>query len=326
MPATVIVLAGGLSHERDVSLRSGRRVATALRGVGFEVVETDINSDLISLVENTPDPVVFPMLHGETGEDGSLREVLSLLEVPFVGATGASSRIAFDKSIAQRILAHHGFTVPRQVALPHEIFRELGAQSLMSALAHRIGFPMMVKPARSGSALGASKVDSLDQLPSAMVAAYAYGKIAVVEEYIEGIEVAIPVFDQESGPVALPAVEIRPDSGVYDYASRYTAGATRFITPAQLPDEVAQRAANLAVAGHQFFQIDHLSRADMIIRDGVPYLLEINVAPGMTETSLVPLALEAAGLDLGEVCAGLVRQAQDRQAAKQRDQQESDSA
>lgn len=321
MPATVIVLAGGLSHERDVSLRSGRRVATALRNTGFEVIESDLNSELVSLIEGTDNPVVFPMLHGEAGEDGALREVLRLLDVPFVGATGAASRVAFDKSIAQPILAHHGFHVPRQVALPHEIFRELGAQSLVAALADRIGFPMMVKPARSGSALGCTKVDSLDQLPSAMVAAYAYGQIAVVEEYIDGIEVAIPVFDRGDGPVALPAVEIRPDSGVYDYASRYTAGATRFITPAEVPDEVAERAAAVAVAGHEFFQIEHLSRADLIIRDGIPYLLEINVAPGMTETSLVPLALEAAGLDLGEVCAELVRLAPSRLASSTQHQE-----
>lgn len=321
MPATVIVLAGGLSHERDVSLRSGRRVATALRGAGFEVIETDLNSQLVSIVDGAENPVVFPMLHGETGEDGSLREVLSLLDVPFVGATGAASRVAFDKSIAQPILAHHGFHVPRQVALPHEIFRELGAQSLVAALGERIGFPMMVKPARSGSALGCTKVDSLEQLPSAMVAAYAYGQIAVVEEYIEGVEVAIPVFDRGDGPIALPAVEIRPDSGVYDYASRYTAGATRFLTPAEVSDEVAERAAAVAVAGHEFFQIEHLSRADLIIRDGVPYLLEINVAPGMTETSLVPLALEAAGLDLGDVCAELVRLAQSRLAGSTQHQE-----
>jgi len=309
MPPTVIVLAGGLSHERDVSLRSGRRVATALRNEGHQVIESDLNSELLSTIASVPNPVIFPMLHGETGEDGSLREVLTLLDVPFVGTGGASSRIAFDKSIAQPILAHQGFTVPRQIALPHEIFRELGAKALIEAMGEQIGFPMMVKPARSGSALGCTKVTDIDEVPSAMVGAYAYGQVAVVEEYIEGTEVAVAVLDRGDGPQALPAVEIRPDSGVYDYAARYTAGSTRFLVPAELDPEVARRAADVAVAGHKYFNLAQLSRADMIIRDGVPYLLEINVAPGMTETSLVPLALEAAGLDLGKVCSDLVQHA-----------------
>ncbi|MGJ3508443.1 D-alanine--D-alanine ligase family protein [Enemella sp. A6] len=313
MSPTVIVLAGGLSHERDVSLRSGRRVATALRNEGYDVIESDLNSDLLNTIASVDDPVIFPLLHGETGEDGSLREVLGLLGVPFVGAGGASSRVSFDKSIALPILAHQGFTVPAQVALPHEIFRELGARALIEAMAERIGFPMMVKPARSGSALGCSKVNTIDEVPAAMVGAYAYGQVAVIEEYIDGTEVAIAVLDRGDGPEALPAVEIRPDSGVYDYAARYTAGSTRFLVPAELDPDVARAAAEVAVAGHEHFGLVQLSRADMIIRDGVPHLLEINVAPGMTETSLVPLALEAAGLDLGQVCSDLVQHARRHQ-------------
>ena len=309
-PSSVVVLAGGLSHERDVSLRSGRRVAQALRGQDLDVIETDIDSTLIDRLTAAGDTVVFPLLHGEAGEDGSLREVLALLEVPFVGAIASASRIAFDKSIANRVVAEAGVATPVQVALPHETFRELGAASLVTALGEQIGFPMMVKPAKGGSALGCTKVTSADQLPSAMVAAYSYGQVAVVESFVEGTEVTVAVVDRGDGPEVLPAVEIRPESGVYDYAARYTAGQTRFICPAQLDDTVADRVAKAALRVHEALGLSDLSRTDLIIsEDGTPYFLETNVAPGMTETSALPLAVEAAGWHLGETCAALVRSA-----------------
>ncbi len=305
---TVVVLSGGLSHERDVSLRSGRRVSTALRSRGVEVVECDVDSTLVNRLAELPDAVVFPLLHGETGEDGSLREVLALLRVPFVGSVASASRVAFDKSIATTVIADAGIRTPTQVALPHEIFRELGAQALVKALGEQLGFPMMVKPSRSGSALGCSKVVRPEQLPSAMVGAFAYGPVAVVEQFIEGTEVAVSVVDRGTGPAALPAVEIRPDSGVYDYTARYTAGATRFLCPAEVSDQVATACAELALRVHEVLGLRDLSRTDIIITpDGEPVFLEANVAPGMTETSSVPLAIEAAGWSLGKACADLVR-------------------
>ena len=312
----VVVLAGGLSHERDVSLRSGRRVSQALRSRGVEVVESDVDSALLPRLGDMPGAVVFPVLHGETGEDGALREVLALLDVPFVGSVGSACRVAFDKSIATTVVADAGLAAPRQVALPHEIFRELGASELVRAMGEQIGFPMMVKPSRSGSALGCSKVSRAEELPAAMVGAYAYGPTAVVEHFVEGREVAVAVVDRGDGPTALPIVEIRPDSGVYDYAARYTAGATRFLCPAELGDEVAGRCSALALQIHDVLGLRDLSRTDMIVtNDGDPVFLEVNVSPGMTETSLVPLAIEAAGWSLGEMCADLVRVAAGRTEA-----------
>ena len=305
---TAVVLSGGLSHERDVSLRSGRRVAMALRARGVEVVESDVDSNLIGLLGSLPQAVVFPVLHGEAGEDGALREVLALLGVPFVGSVGAACRVAFDKSIATTVVAESGVATPTQVALPHEIFRELGAQALMAALADQIGFPMMVKPSRGGSALGASKVTRPEELPSAMVGACAYGSVAVIEQFVPGVEVTVTVADRGDGPTALPVVEIRPDSGVYDYAARYTAGATRFLCPAELDPVVAEACATVALRVHDVLGLRDLSRTDLIVTpDGVPTFLEVNVAPGMTETSAVPLAVESAGWSLGKMCADLVR-------------------
>lgn len=158
MPGSVLVLAGGLSHERDVSLRSGRRVAEALRGTGMEVVERDVDAGLLPSLRGDRPACVLPMLHGETGEDGAIREILELLAIPYVGATPSASRAAFDKPVAKTVVARAGLHTPESVCLPHETFRELGAADLMAALVERLGLPMMVKPARSGSALGFSVV------------------------------------------------------------------------------------------------------------------------------------------------------------------------
>lgn len=314
MSDNVIVLAGGLSHERDVSLRSGRRVAQALRDTGHTVLEADVNASLLDTIASVEDAVVFPVLHGGAGEDGALRSVFDLLGVPYVGSTGPASRIAFDKAVSTPLMASHpaGFRTPRQSSLPHDMFRELGAANLIAALGEQIGFPMMVKPARSGSALGCTKVDATSELPAAVVGAFSYGDIAIVEEFIEGVEVAVSVVDLGDGPRALPAVEIRPRSGVYDYTARYTAGETRFVTPADITDEEAARCAELALAAHAALGLRDLSRTDIIIRDGEPVFIEVNVAPGMTETSLLPLAIEASGEPFATVCSALVSVARRR--------------
>lgn len=305
---TVIVIAGGLSHERDISLRSGRRVTQALGQAGHTVLEADVGAELVPSLQSAETPVVVPMLHGGMGEDGALREVLALLKVPFVGATGSASRLAFDKSIATKVVNAAGVKVTDQVALPHDIFRELGAPALMQALGDRLGYPLMVKPSRSGSALGALCVSDQEGLATALIGAYAYGPVAIVEQFIKGTELAVTVLDVDGELTALPPVEIRPASGIYDYEARYTAGATRFVTPAELPDDALMAAQELALASHRALGLRHLSRVDMVVgEDGTPVFLEANVAPGMTETSLSPLAFEAAGMDLGGVFSSLVQ-------------------
>ncbi len=303
----VLVLAGGLSHERDVSLRSGRRVAEALRGVGLEVVERDVDATLMSFLREERPSCVVPMLHGETGEDGALREVFELLDLPYVGSVPAACRTAFDKPTAKSIVTRAGLATPPSVCLPHETFRELGAAAVMEALIARLGLPLMVKPAQSGSALGCGVVSRPEELPAAMVNAFAYGDVALLERFVVGTEIAVPVLDDGTGPRAWPAVAIRPDGGVYDYTARYTAGATEFEVPAPLPDELTAECARVALAAHESLGLRDLSRSDLLVGDdGTVWFLEVNVAPGFTETSLVPLSVAAAGADLGEVCANLV--------------------
>jgi D-alanine-D-alanine ligase len=309
-PGRVLVLAGGLSHERDVSLRSGRRVLEALRSVGVEADVRDVDSSLVPLLRSDPPACVFPLLYGESGEDGTLRELLDLLGVPYVGSRPASSRLAFDKPIAKEVVARAGLATPDSVTLPHETFREVGAAALMGALIDRLGLPLVVKPTRGGSALGCSIVHESAQMPGAMVGCFAYGPFALVERFVPGTEVTVPVVDAGAGPAALPVVEIRPVSGPYDYSARYTAGSTEFVVPAKLEPEVTDELARTAVAAHGALGLQDLSRADFIVDDqDRPWFLEANVAPGMTETSLLPLSVEAAGLDLGRVCADLVRTA-----------------
>jgi D-alanine-D-alanine ligase len=303
----VLVLAGGLSHERDVSLRSGRRVAEALRDAGLEVEVRDVDAGLLRLLEEDPPDCVVPLLHGETGEDGAVREVLELVGLCYVGSRPAASRAAFDKPVAKSLVARAGVATPRGLTLPHETFRELGAAAVMASIVSAVGLPLVVKPARGGSALGFSAVRDAAALPAAMVGAYAYGATALVERLVEGTEVAVPVVDTGAGPRALPVVGIEPDGGVYDYTARYTAGSTRFEVPAKLPDDLLEECARVAVRVHESLGLRDLSRSDLIVdRDGTVWFLEVNVAPGLTETSTVPLSVTAAGLDLGSLMNELV--------------------
>lgn len=310
-----LVLSGGLSHERDVSLRSGRRVSEALRTVGVEVEERDADARLIPALQEDPPSAVFPLLHGIAGEDGAIREVLDLLGTPYVGSTAEACRSAFDKPVAKTIVRAAGVCTPAAVVLPHETFRELGARTVLDRIVDRLGLPLVVKPARGGSALGCSVVRTIEDLPTAMVSCFAYGEVALLESFVPGTEVAITVLDTGDGPRALPAVEIVPDGGIYDYAARYNAGATEFVAPARLSDEAAAACAAAALAAHRALGLRDLSRTDLIVdADGVPWFLEVNVAPGMTETSLVPLAVESAGLELGVVCRDLLQIAASRAA------------
>jgi len=306
----VVVLAGGLSHERDVSLRSGRRVSEALRDAGTDVDVRDVDADLLRLLREDPPDCVLPLLHGETGEDGAVREVLELVGLPYVGSRPPACRAAFDKPVAKAVAARAGISTPASVTLPHETFRELGAAAVMDAIVASVGLPLIVKPARGGSALGCTAVRDAGALAAAMVNAFAYGDTALVERLVEGTEVAVPVIDDGTGPRALPVVSIEPDGGVYDYAARYTAGSTEFNVPAKLSDEVAAECARVAVAAHEALGLRDLSRSDLIVdADGTVWFLEVNVAPGLTETSTVPLSVTAAGLDLGALVADLVRAA-----------------
>jgi D-alanine-D-alanine ligase len=311
----VLVLAGGLSYERDVSLRSGRRVLGALRGAGLQASVRDADVSLLPYLQADPPSAVVIALHGATGEDGSLRGVLDLCGVPYVGCDARASRLAWDKPSAKSMLRERGIPTPDWVALPHDRFSELGAVAVLDRIADRLGLPLMVKPAQGGSGMGAAVVRDAAALPAAMVGCFAYDSTALVERYVPGVDVAVSIVDLGDGPQALPAVEIVPRDGVYDYAARYTAGLTTWHAPARLSPSVAARVAETALAAHGALGLRDLSRVDLIVdASGEPEVLGINVSPGMTETSLLPLAVQAAGWDFGKMLATLVGRAVARTA------------
>ena len=306
----VAVLSGGLSHEREVSIRSGRRLSAALRSVGVTVEEWDADSSLLTRLRNSRPDAVVVALHGGEGENGSVQAILEMLGVPYVGTDSRACRRAWDKPTAKAELARAGLTTPEWVVLPHATFRELGAQPVLDAMVSTLGLPLMLKPDQGGSALGAQVVRDAAELPAAMVGCLAYGDTVLAEQFISGVEVAVTVVDGPDGPTALPAVEIVPETGVYDYTARYTAGLTDFHAPARLEAASAKAVGELAVAAHRLLGLRDVSRTDAVVaEDGTVYFLEVNVSPGLTETSLLPMAVEAAGQSLGEIYAGLIERA-----------------
>lgn len=307
---TIVVLAGGLSHERDVSLRSGRRVSDSLAPHGIEVVMRDPDATLLEYLQTSRPDVIWPALHGASGEDGALRGLIEFLGLPFVGSRADASRLAWDKPTAKVVVGRAGVPTPPSITLPRDTFRELGAAAVLDVVAAELPVPVVVKPAQGGSAQGVSIVDSLDELPRAMVNAYTYSDVALIEQKIVGTEIAVSIIDTGDGPVALPAIEIEPISGVYSFEARYTAGETRFYAPARISDEIAARAAEVAITAHTALGLRHISRIDLIVDGaGTPWFLEASTLPGLTETSLFPLALEAAGHDVGWVYSALAEAA-----------------
>jgi D-alanine-D-alanine ligase len=312
---SVVVLAGGISHERDVSLRSGRRVADALTAAGHRVVLRDPDASLLPFLANERPDVVFPALHGSSGEDGSLLDLLAGLGIAVVGSTGAAARRAWSKAVASSLVSAAGLAVPDSIVLSHESFRELGAASVLEVVRERLEGDLVVKPVSGGSAQGVSIVDHPDGLPRAMVEAFTYADVAVVEHRVFGTEIAIAIVDTGDGPRALPAVEIEPTAGVYSFQARYNAGETTFYAPSRLDDSVIAAASDAAILAHRTLGLRDLSRVDFIVdRDGRPWFLEANVLPGLTETSLVPLAIEASGSQASVLYSELVRRAHARAA------------
>ena len=264
---------------------------------------------LANIRKDKPD-VIWPVLHGASGEDGALRDILALTGVPFVGATAQGARLAWDKSIAKILVEREGVQTPASITLPKDAFRELDAQGVLKTVAASLALPVVVKPAKSGSAQGVTIVRKADQLSRAMIDAYVYCDVAIIERYVEGTELAISIIDLGAGPIALPAVEIQAIAGHFGYQERYTAGETNYFVPARIKKTVAERAANMAIAVHEILGLRHLSRIDMIVDNkGVAWFLEANVLPGLTETSLLPQAVTAAGHSLGEVYLSLAQAA-----------------
>jgi D-alanine-D-alanine ligase len=291
-------------------LRSGRRVAEALRETGCEVQIADLDTGLIPLLSGSPGhpapDIVWPLLHGASGEDGSVRDVLELLGLPYLGSDPRASRAAWNKTVAKTVASRAGIATPRYVTFPQTLFQELGANFLLDVIVERFEMPAVVKPVHGGSALGVNLVEQPDHLGRALMECYSYGDVALVERAVRGTELAISVVDLGQGPIALPAVEIATD-GPYNYDARYNPGRAQFFAPARLSEADAARAAEMAVAAHEALGLVRVSRTDaMLDAQGTLWFLEANVAPGMQETSLLPQAALAAGHHLPQLYRDLV--------------------
>jgi D-alanine-D-alanine ligase len=301
----VAVLAGGSSFEREVSLRSGGRVADALADRGHQVERIDVDAELMTRL-TTASPgydVAFLCLHGSAGEDGTIQSLLELLELPYTGPDVLASSLAWNKPIAQGLFRRQGIAVPAHVVLSQQAFRDMGAAAVIDRLAVELGTPLVVKPATGGSSLGLSIVDDATRLPAAIVGAFSYADTVLVERFVAGTEVAVSLVGGE----ALPAVEIRPKEGAYDFSARYTAGATEFHVPARLDDDVRAACEDVSRRAYDAIGARHVTRADLVVdSDGVPHLLELDTCPGLTETSLLPMAAQAAGLEFADLCERIV--------------------
>ena len=308
MATKVLIIAGGLTHERDVSVRSGRRVANILTQFGYEVRISDVDASLAEAIETFSPDVVWPLVHGSIGEAGSLQSFLESVGIPFVGSSSVQAMLASNKPTAKALLGSAGLATPGWVTLPQAIFRQLGASHVLSALEGSVSFPVVIKPTDGGSALGISTAQDAKALRRAMVDAFAYGQRLMVEQRIDGRDVAVSVVDLWDGPVALPPVEVSTDRGRYDYDARYTTDETEYFVPARLSDELLADLQAAAVEAHTTLGLRDLSRMDFVVDDeGTCWFIDANVAPGMTDTSLLPQAADALeDSSFAQLCADIV--------------------
>lgn len=308
MREKIAVLMGGRSLEREVSLSSGKQVCAALEALGYYVLALDVTSELVATLRSERPDAAYIALHGKYGEDGTIQELLEFLGIPYTGPGVVASALTWDKSVAKHLFSENGIATPPWVTLTAEAFKEMGAATAIDLMGEAVGgYPVAVKPSRQGSALGMTRCDEPGQVAEALLGALGYDTSAIVERWIEGTELAVSVLGEGDGIEVLPPVEIVPRHGLYDFSARYAEGETDFFAPARVSDEVAARVAKAAAAVHRVTRCRDVSRVDLVVDpDGTPWVLESNTSPGMTETSLLPMAARAAGMTFQDVVSRVV--------------------
>ncbi len=305
----VAVLKGGRSLERQVSLKSGARVQDALHRLGHEVIAIDVGSDLVDRLSAARPDLAFVALHGRDGEDGTVQELLEVLDIPYTGSRVSACVRAADKVLAKHAMRDAGIPTPDFYAFSETAFESLGAAQALPAIEERLSFPIVVKPAVQGSALGIKFARRAEDVPAALVAAFSYDRKVLLERYVEGRELAVSIIERGGEPHALPIVEAVPqEEDFYDFEARYEIGRTRFECPAELSGPVAARASEVALDTYRLLGCSGFARADLMFEnDGEAlHVLELNPIPGLTETSLLPQAAEAAGIAFDELIETIV--------------------
>lgn len=293
------VLMGGDSTEREISLRSGKAIAAALRSQGLLVVEIGEKEPVREGVLASSIDAAFIALHGKNGEDGTIQQFLEDQRIPYTGSGVAASRLAIDKIRAKETFMSHGIPTPA--------FQVLTKHSRLKISIRK--FPVVVKPARQGSSIGVTVVRDKKDLNRAIEEALSYDEEVLIEEFIQGRELTVGVL----GENPLPVVEIRPKTGVYDFTSKYTAGMTEYLAPAPLDEKTSHAIRQAGLAAHQALGCRDLSRTDILLSsDGKFFVLEVNTIPGFTQTSLLPKAARASGITFEQLCVLILEMAAKR--------------
>jgi D-alanine-D-alanine ligase len=300
----VAVLKGGRSLERQVSLRSGGRVEDALKRLGHEVVPIDVALDLIRRLREAEPDAAFIAMHGRDGEDGTVQELLEILGIPYTGSGVLACVRSMDKVLAKHLMVEEGIPTPEFFAFNETAFRELGAADALPAIEERLEFPIVVKPSSQGSALGIKFARAAADVPAALVSAFSYDSRVLLERHVEGRDLAVSILDGET----LPVVEAVPrDDEFYDFEARYEIGRTDFVCPAELPSGVTEQAQELALRTYRLLGCSGFARVDLMLDAGGDLtVLEANPIPGLTETSLLPQAAEAAGISFDELVSRIL--------------------
>ncbi len=290
------VLLGGVSAEREVSLRSGKAVFKALKSIGYHVVAIDAKGDFYAKLKKQKIEQVFIALHGGHGENGAVQGMLEIMGIPYTGSGVLASSLAMDKVASKKIFLYHQIPVPafsimvRSAVSPQRSAKNTSPGSLK--------LPVVVKPATEGSSVGVAIVKDAKSYQRALEKAFAYGDIVLIEKYIRGQEVQIAILEDK----VLGGVEVRPSDEFYSYEAKYTAGRTQYIFPPELDKQTYKKAEKAALAAHQALGCSGATRVDLIIdKHHNPYVLEVNTIPGMTETSLLPKIAKNAGLEFPEL-------------------------
>jgi D-alanine-D-alanine ligase len=305
----VAVLKGGRSLERQISLKSGARVEDALERLGHEVIPVDVGGDLVERLAEIKPELAFVALHGRDGEDGTVQELLEAMGVPYTGSRVSACIRAADKVLAKHAMRDSGIPTPDFFAFNETAFKGLGAAQALPAISSRLSFPLVIKPASQGSALGIKFARAAENVPTALIAAFSYDRKVLLERYIAGRELAISVLEQDGQPRPLPIVEAVPkQEDFYDFEARYEIGRTRFVCPAELDPALTLKAQNLALEAFVLLGCSAFARVDLMLdaETSELYVLEVNTIPGLTETSLLPQAADAAGIGFDDLIARIL--------------------
>lgn len=286
------VIAGGISSEREISLATGREIYNSLLRSGYKAVFIDFKDEICSKLKKIN--LAFLALHGKYGEDGTVQGLLELLRVPYTGSGVLSSAMAMDKIISKKMFEYENIPIPEYIIVEKD--DDIYISELNLKINEKFGYPVIVKPSREGSTIGVNIINNINELDSGVKKALNYDRRILVEEFIFGKLLTVSIIGEK--PFALPIIEIKPKSGFYDYKSKYTSGLTDYIVPAPLEKKISEYIKELALKSHQKLRCSGISRVDLILdNNSNVYILELNTMPGMTPTSLVPKAAEAAGIN-----------------------------